>query len=165
MSGVDSVHKAPDEYFTDINIKIAPFGAHHKKMNDLLILVIGGSTDVLLSSMTIFIQANVVMQELMQELISVLQEKLHAVASVYQAILEVHLDQLASQTHAFELVVRSFPANPARQSSFYRRLACLMQDRSQMQHLASNPVMMHHLQREIQRVLVSGEHQFISVFL
>jgi hypothetical protein len=51
----------------------------------------------------------------MQEVLKVLQEKLHGEAAVSEALLGRHLRELVANPRAFELVLGCFPADPGRQ--------------------------------------------------
>ena len=89
-----------------------------------------------------------------------MQERLHSVDMVSNCLLNTHLQYLVEQRHAFELVVRSFPANPAKQALFYGRLVALLGTAEHRQPLAANSVLLHHVSREVQRVLRNGEPVF-----
>ena len=93
----------------------------------------------------------------LQELIAVLQERLHAHQSVYTAILDTHLQQLLQLPQAFQLVIRSFPANSARQNSFYSKLGSILESGCHEQMIAHDPILVHHVTRELHRLITPGE--------
>lgn len=86
-----------------------------------------------------------------------LQEKMHRVQPVYKSLLDTHLEAVIQHKHAFELIVRSFPADRERQSLFYARLVALVSKEQHSQLLAANGVLAHHICREVQRVVIQGE--------
>ena len=85
-----------------------------------------------------------------------LQEKLHGSQPVYTAILDTHLQQLLQLPQAFQLVVRSFPANSARQESFYSKLVSILESGSHKKMIAHDPILVHHVTRELHRLVTPG---------
>ncbi len=93
----------------------------------------------------------------MQELIAVLQDKLHGHQSVYEALLDAHLQHLLEQPQAFQLVLRSLPADSARQNTLYSKLVSILEEGSHRKMIAHDPTLIHHVTRELHRLLPSGE--------
>lgn len=94
----------------------------------------------------------------LQELLLVLQERLHGSEPVSDAILDTHLGIVLDHPQAFELILRSLPSQPQRQSLFYARLVGLLSKGSH-EAMKSNASLIHHARREIQRVILNGKAQ------
>ena len=92
----------------------------------------------------------------MQEIITTLQEKLHAQPAVSHALLNQHLAVLTRMPCAFELVLRSFPADSTRLSQFYARLLEVLGPECLSSLLLPGSMLAAHVRRELQKLMLSS---------
>ena len=92
----------------------------------------------------------------MQEISTTLQEKLHAQPVVSHTLLNQHLAVLTRTPCAFELVLRSFPADSTRLSQFYARLLDVLGPECLSSLLLPGSMLAAHVRRELQKLMLQS---------